>query len=126
MALSDRPTPVGVIYKVVSAAQWAAAVELGEFSGSAVDIADGYLHFSTAAQVVQTAAGHFAGQRDLLLVAVDADVLGDALKWEPSRGGDLFPHLYAALPMRAVIDAQPLPLGPEGKHAFPRGFPGLA
>jgi uncharacterized protein (DUF952 family) len=84
-----------------------------------VDLADGYIHFSTAAQARETAAKHFAGQADLVLVAVDAGALGTALRWEPSRGGQLFPHLYAELPMAAVRWVKPLPLGPDGVHVFP-------
>src|SRR5262249_38325833 len=91
----------------------------GEFTGAPVDLADGYIHFSTADQVEETAAKHFAGQRDLILVAVDADALGAALKWEPSRGGALFPHLYGKLSLTAVRWVKPLPLGPEGRHVFP-------
>jgi len=80
---------------------------------------DGYLHFSTGQQVRETAARHFAGQGDLLLIAVDADSLGTDLRYEPSRGGDLFPHLYAPLPLSSVLWVKPLPLGADGHHAFP-------
>jgi len=82
---------------------------MGLYQGSAVDHRDGFIHFSTAAQVGETAARHFVGQTDLMLVAVDGDALGAALKWEPSRGGALFPHLYGALPVAAVRWARPLP-----------------
>ena len=91
------------IYKVATRAQWQAAEATGTFRGAPVDLADGYIHFSTAAQLAETLARHFAGQRDLLLIEVDADALGDALRWEPSRGGDLFPHLYAPLAVAAAI-----------------------
>jgi uncharacterized protein (DUF952 family) len=107
------------IYKICEAALWAEAQRTGEFRGSAVDFADGYIHFSTAAQVADTAAKHFTGLSDLVLVAVEADDLGGALKWEPSRGGALFPHLYGALPVAAVRWVKPLPLGDTGKHMFP-------
>ncbi len=107
------------IYKICDAAAWCTAERLGEFTGAPVDLADGYIHFSTADQVKETAAKHFAGQRDLVLVAVDADALGAALKWEPSRGGALFPHLYGTLPLHAVRWVKPLPLGPDGRHVFP-------
>jgi uncharacterized protein (DUF952 family) len=107
------------IYKICQAAQWAEAERAGEFRGSAVDLIDGYIHFSTAAQAAETAAKHFAGMADLVLVAVSADALGSALRWEPSRGGALFPHLYSALPMPAVRWARPLPLGADGMHVFP-------
>ena len=107
------------IYKICDAAAWRAAELAGEFAGAPVDLADGYIHFSTADQVAETAAKHFAGQRDLILVAVNAGALGLALKWEPSRGGALFPHLYGTLPLTAVRWTQPLPLGPDGRHEFP-------
>src|SRR4051794_4065883 len=107
------------IYKIVSAAQWREAEVAGAFRGAPVDLADGFMHFSTAEQVAETAAKHFAGQRDLLLVRVDTERLGDKLKWELSRGGALFPHLYAELSLTDVIATQPLPLGDDGKHHFP-------
>jgi uncharacterized protein (DUF952 family) len=107
------------IFKIVSTAAWQAAERSGVFTGSPVDLADGYIHFSTAAQVAETAARHFAGQTDLVLVAVDAHALGPALRYEPSRGGDLFPHLYGPLPLDAVISVQPLPLDANGRHRFP-------
>lgn len=107
------------IYKIVPESLWRAARRAGVFEGAAIDITDGYIHFSTAAQVRETAARHFAGETDLLLVAVDDAALGAALKYEPSRGGDLFPHLYASLPMEAVLRERPLPLGSDGTHLFP-------
>src|ERR1043166_2435844 len=107
------------IYKISDAAAWQAAKRAGEFAGAPVDLADGYIHFSAADQVAETAAKHFAGQRDLVLVAVDADALGAALKWEPSRGGALFPHLYGKLPLTAVRWIKPLPLGRAGGDRFP-------
>jgi uncharacterized protein (DUF952 family) len=91
-----------VIYKLLTTAQWPAAEAAGELRGSAADLADGYVHFSAADQVVETARRYFAGVPDLTLLAVDPDVLGDALRWESSRGGALFPHLYAPLPVDAV------------------------
>lgn len=106
------------IYKIISAAEWRAAEAEGVFRGAAVDLADGYIHFSSADQVAETAAKHFAGQGGLLLVSIDADRLGDALKWEVSRGGALFPHLYATLDPSAVARVSPLPLGPRGRHDF--------
>ena len=90
------------IYKIVSRAAWQAAVQEGQFLGSAVDLADGYIHFSEADQLRETARKHFAGQADLVLVTVDADQLDPAPVWEPSRGGALFPHLYGPLPVRAA------------------------
>lgn len=107
------------IYKIADAATWDAAAAAGRFTGAPVDLADGYIHFSTAAQVRETAARHFAGQAGLVLAAIDAEALGPALKWEPSRGGALFPHLYAELAMTAVKWSQPLLLGPDGRHQFP-------
>lgn len=108
-----------IIYKICPADLWQEALASGSFPGAPVDRQDGYIHFSTAAQVRETAEKHFAGQASLLLVAVDAARLGDALKYEASRGGALFPHLYAALPLDAVLWAKPLPLGPGGVHVFP-------
>jgi uncharacterized protein (DUF952 family) len=107
-----------IIYKICDAAPWRAAEQAGTFRGAPVDIADGYIHFSTAAQVRETAARHFADRPDLVLAAIDADALGPALRYEPSRGGALFPHLYGALPMSAVLWVKPLPLGAAG-HVFP-------
>ena len=108
-----------VIYKIAPSGLWAEAERIGRFTGAPVDHADGYIHFSTAEQARETAAKHFAGQQKLLLVAVDASALGTDLKWEPSRGGALFPHLYGELPLSAVMWAMPLPLGPDGLHVFP-------
>jgi uncharacterized protein (DUF952 family) len=84
-----------------------------------VDRRDGFIHFSTGAQVAETASKHFAGQSDLLLVSVNATQLGDRLKWEPSRGGKLFPHLYGELEVAAVARVEPLLLGADGRHVFP-------
>ena len=95
------------IYKILPRALWDEAVTNGSFNGSPVDAADGFIHFSTAAQVHETAARHFQGMKDLVLVAVEADDLGEALKWEPSRGGDLFPHLYGTLPTRLAVSVRP-------------------
>ncbi len=107
------------IYKICDAALWREAERAGVFAGAPVDHADGFIHFSTAAQVAETAARHFAGQGGLLLVAVDAAALGSALRYEPSRGGQLFPHLYGSLPLSAVRWVKPLPLGADGRHVFP-------
>lgn len=106
------------IYKIVSAREWRAAEAAGVFLGAAIDLTDGFIHFSSADQVEETAAKHFAGQTDLLLVSIDAHRLGDALKWEVSRGGALFPHLYAPLSLDAVARVDPLPLGQDGRHDF--------
>ena len=107
------------IYKICETAQWAQAERNGAFRGSAVDLADGYIHFSTAAQVADTATKHFAGMSNLLLVAVEAEDLGDALKWETSRGGALFPHLYGPLPTAAARWVQALLLDDDGRHVLP-------
>lgn len=107
------------IYKICPSELWRQAERAGRFEGAAIDLADGYIHFSTAEQARETAAKHFAGQDDLLLVAVEASPLGDALRWEVSRGGALFPHLYASLEMSAVRWVKPLPLGADGGHVFP-------
>jgi len=111
------------IYKICSTALWREAERSGVFRGSPVDRQDGYIHFSTAGQVAETAAKHFAGGRDLVLLAVDVDALGEALKWEPSRGGALFPHLYGDLAVGAVRRVDPLPLGPDDRHVFPELSP---
>jgi uncharacterized protein (DUF952 family) len=99
-----------IVYKIVATEEWAAAEAAGAFAGAAVDRADGFIHFSTAEQAPETAAKWFAGRDDL--------TLGDDLRWEPSRGGALFPHLYAGLPMSAVVWSRPLPLGSDGGHVF--------
>lgn len=109
-----------LIFKIFRRAEWNALVAAGETRGAPVDLADGYIHFSTAAQVVETAARHFATESDLVLVAVDTDRLGDALRWEPSRGGALFPHLFRPLRMADVVWDKSLPLGATG-HIFPEG-----
>ena len=108
-----------LVFKLVDRASWQASAASGVFGGSPVDARDGFIHFSTAAQVRETAARHFAGRADLLMVAVAAGALGDALRWEPSRGGDLFPHLYGPLPLAAVRWVADLPLDAAGRHLFP-------
>jgi len=110
---------MAIIYKILPAAMWEKAMKDGVFCGSEVDGQDGFIHFSSASQAVETAAKHFAGQRDLILLYVDTAPLGASLKWEPSRGGALFPHLYGELALGAVTKAVPLPLGPGGAHQFP-------
>src|SRR5262245_19028722 len=107
------------IYKICETAQWAQAERSGEFRGSAADLADGYIHFSTATQVAGTAAKHFARMSDLVPVAVGAAELGGALKWEASRGGALFPHLYGPFPLTAVSWVQARPLDDDGRHVLP-------
>ncbi|WP_095590511.1 DUF952 domain-containing protein [Actibacterium ureilyticum] len=109
-----------LIFKIFRRPEWQALQTSGRTSGAPVDLADGFIHFSTAAQVTETAAKHFADESDLVLVAVEADTLGDALKWEPSRGGALFPHLYRDLTLADVVWDKSLPLGLTG-HIFPEG-----
>ena len=111
-----------MIYKICTAAEWREAEQAGAYRGSAVDRRDGFIHFSTAEQTAETAAKWFAGQRDLVLIAVDAAALGERLKWEPSRGGALFPHLYGDLPLTAVTRFAVLPLDAGGWHVFPWGL----
>ena len=107
------------IYKICPEALWHEAELARVFRGAAIDVQDGYIHFSTAAQAAETAAKHFAGQQDLLLVQVDTARLGDRLTWEVSRGDALFPHLYGDLDVAAVTRVDALPLGPDGRHVFP-------
>ena len=136
--MRDRKTlcPIGVIvyaafmekliYTLVRAADWRAAEEAGAYHGSADDRRDGFLHFSTAAQLRASAAKHRAGITDLLMVEVSTAALGAALKWEPASGGSrpgLFPHLYGMLPLAAVTQRVPLPLGADGLHQFPPFIP---
>jgi uncharacterized protein (DUF952 family) len=107
------------IYRIVAADVWQSAEAAGTFAGTEHDLRDGFIHFSTAGQVAETAARHYTGLANLLLVAVSVAALGDALRWEPSRGGALFPHLYAPLPTNTATLVVPLPLGPDGVHALP-------
>ena len=109
-----------LIYKVFRRPEWTAFRAAGQTAGAPIDLQDGYIHFSTAAQVAETVARHFAGERDLVLLALDSDQLGPALKWEPSRGGALFPHLYRTLVAADVLWDKSLPLGATG-HIFPEG-----
>ncbi len=102
------------IYKILPRTEWEAAQAAGRFDGSAVDLADGFIHFSAADQARETARRYFAGQADLLVLVVEAQALGEALKWEPSRGGALFPHLFGPLPCALVIEARPAPLDADG------------
>ncbi len=98
---------------------WESAAAAGEFAGAEIDLVDGYIHFSAPHQVAETAAKYFAGQTDLVLVSVDPRKLGDELRWEPSRGGDLFPHLYAPLRLADVDSVCELRLDELGNHVFP-------
>lgn len=107
------------VYKIAPATLWREAETRGSFEGAPIDHADGFIHFSTRDQAIETARRHFSGQTDLLLVAVDAGQLGEKLVFEPSRGGDLFPHLYGPLTLSAVKWVKGLPLGDDGEHRFP-------
>lgn len=107
------------VYKIVTRAQWLEATASGEFVGAPIDLTDGYIHLSDASQVAGTLARHFAGQADLLLIALEAAELGDALRWEVSRGGQPFPHLYATLPVASARDVRPIELGADGVHRVP-------
>jgi uncharacterized protein (DUF952 family)/ubiquinone/menaquinone biosynthesis C-methylase UbiE len=122
-AMARDAAGLTTIYRIVSVSDWQKAQQLGEFRGSALDQRDGFIHFSAADQVAQTAAKHYAGKDDLLLLHVPIAALpqtnGTVLKWEVSRGGALFPHLYGALPVTAVQRAEPLQLGPDGAHSLP-------
>ncbi len=114
--LSDRPS---VAYKVLTGPQMIELERDGVFEGAPIDLADGYIHLSTEAQLAETVTKHFAGQEDLHLVAVDLAALGDAVKWEPSRGGQLFPHIYAPLPHSAALAYGPLERAADGTVALP-------
>ena len=107
------------VYKICPEPLWGAAERSGRFDGASVDLADGYIHLSTGSQVRETASRHFAGQADLLLIAVDGERLGGDLRWEPSRGGALFPHLYAPLDPRAARWVMPIPLAADGVPQIP-------
>lgn len=108
-----------LIYKIFRSEEWSALQEAGESAGAPIDVADGYVHFSTAAQVRETAAKHFAGEDAVFLLACDGDVMGEDLTWEMSRGDALFPHLYRFIRMSDVLWAKPLPLV-DGRHQFPQ------
>lgn len=112
-------TRAPLIYHMCRAEEWRAAVAAGRYDGSSQDVADGFIHFSDAAQLPGSAAKHRRGQPGLVLLTVDADALGDGLKWEPSRGGQLFPHLYGPLPVAAVVRVDDAPLGADGVPAVP-------
>ena len=108
-----------MIYKILSQHEWDHAQQSGVFKGSGIDIQDGFIHFSASSQLAETAAKHFGGQKNLVLLAVDEETLGSDLKWEVSRGGDLFPHLYANLELSTIHGSYPLPLDQNGRHVFP-------
>lgn len=119
--MPNPPIPCPVAYKVLTGPQLADLVENGSFSGSLADLADGFIHLSTAEQLPGTLDKHFAGHADVHIAAVDLAALGDAVKWEPSRGGDLFPHVYADLPLGAVMAHAPLEREENGVLKLPAG-----
>ena len=107
------------VYKVLTGPQMDALEADGSFAGAPIDLTDGYIHMSAAAQLTETVDKHFAGQDDLHVVAVDLDAIGEAIRWEESRGGQLFPHIYAALPLSAVIAYSPLERDEDGRVKLP-------
>jgi len=109
-------------FKILTRDQWDELKSQGHFAGAPVDLADGYIHLSTRDQVAETVAKYFAGQDDIILAMVDLAALGDALKWEVSRGGALFPHFYGVLQKAAITTTAKLKLGTDGQHVFPAGF----
>ena len=110
--MTDLPTTA---FKILSHADWRRTLAEGAYDGSPVDHADGYIHLSAADQLAGTAAKHYAGQSDLMLIEVDLDALGETLIWEPSRGGDLFPHIYGPLPVAATRGARALSVSADGE-----------
>ncbi len=118
---SDVPGSAAV-YKILTLADWQGACATGTYGGSRDDLRDGFIHLSAAHQVAATAARHFRGIDGLVLVALDAGRLGAGLKWEPSRGGDLFPHFHGPLPVSAAVWSKPLELGPDGVPVMPVGI----
>lgn len=112
-------SPHAPIYKLLSRDLWLEAEERGRFDGSEVDLKDGFIHFSTGGQLRETARRHFAGARGLVLVAVDPATLGTSLRWEASRGGDLFPHLYEPMSLDAVLYVEDVETMADGSHHFP-------
>ena len=120
---TTSPRAVSTIYKITPASAWREAERQGVYRGSSDDLRDGFIHFSTASQVAETARKHFAGQTGLFLVAVDADALGDALRWQPSRNDELFPHLYGELDLGAVTDVLEMRTRSDGTHDIPELAP---
>lgn len=114
---------MSIVYKIISKAEWEIALREKEFCGAEIDLTDGYIHLSTASQVRETAARHFKGRDDLLLLSIDSDTFSGNMKWEPSRGGDLFPHLYRSLPVQNVERVDSLKRDDLGVHVFPEHVP---
>ena len=111
----------GTAFKLIDSGEWTTALEAGHYHGSTVDRTDGYIHMSTATQLAETARRHYAGRGGLVLLAVQTAALGDALVWDPSRGGDLFPHLYGPLPVTAVGNVRALTVSDDGHMRFDDG-----
>ncbi len=111
------------VYKIAGIDEWDKALETGSYDGAPIDLADGFIHFSTAEQLRETAAKHFAGRNDLMLVKIATEPMARHYKMEVSRGGALFPHLFAKLPISSAVEWQDLPLGPDGVHIFPEEIP---
>ena len=109
-----------IIFHICRSDEWHSAIKRGMYSGSSQDKKDGYIHFSASNQVIESAAKHRAGQKGLVLLTVDGELLEPSLKWEAARGDELFPHLYGDLPINAVLREEELPLGPDGLHIFPK------
>jgi len=120
MTAAAGPPHDGLVFKIATREQWQEACRHGHLSGSVDDVRDGFIHLSAAHQLMGTAAKHFRNQRGLVLLVIDARQLGSALRWEPSRGGDLFPHLYAPLPMRSVLHSTLLQLDADGVPVLPQ------
>ena len=110
---------MSTIYKICSASAWREAERQGVYRGSADDLSDGFIHFSTAQQLEATVARHFAGQTGLFLIAIETDALGEELRWERGRDGALFPHLYGELDLAAVVSIMDLPMRSDGTHVIP-------
>ena len=119
--LANQPSSMDPIYKICDASMWDDAVKAGRFTGAEIDVQDGYIHFSTAAQAQETARRHFSGREGLVLVAIDP--AGLDIVWEPSRGGDLFPHLYDVLPVSTAVSVTAMIVGEDGTPAPAGGFP---
>jgi uncharacterized protein (DUF952 family) len=107
------------LYKVLARQLWEAAEMAGQFAGAGIDLQDGFIHLSSTDQVVETVQKHFAGQDDLMLISIDEELLGESLRWEVSRGGALFPHVYGPIPLSAILQVQSLPMDENGGHRFP-------
>ena len=118
MSASSREGGVSEAFKIVDAAEWALAEPAGAYGGSALDLADGYIHLSTADQLAGTVSKHYAGRENLLLLSVDLTALGETIVWEPSRGGALFPHIYGPLPVPAVTARRAFSVGADGEMIF--------